>query len=461
MFKSLSFSIILLFSSLFVFSQNGLSSINTNRNKINQLINEVNSTQLDTTKVRLYFLLANKFEEINLDSSVLFAKKSYLLAKKVDYEFGIGNTAIYLGNRSLQIGIYNEALDKFFESYDIGVNIKDTGIITTALDNICTTYQLLQDHINRIKYAKQSIFIAQKIYNITKSESILKDAYRQIGGAYLLLKKYDSALYYYNSVNQISLKYNNTDDIIVSYMLLGEFNQAIKNYSISIEYYKKALALYKEDETNSILKFQLYNYIGNVFFLQNDLKNAYYYNSLAFKDSESAGWIQGQENTSRSLMEYFKKINQYDSAYKYLDLYTKLKDSTSNIEKVRLVDNFNFEKTTAEKELEEQKHHEEELRNKNIKLGLIAIFIPSFGALVFFLNRRRKKNTKIIAVLGVTSLLMVFEFITLLVHPIVEKQTNHDPIIMYIVLIAIASILVPLHHKLEGYIKKKTGHEHH
>ena len=461
MLKSLALSAFLLFFSLSVFSQISNNDLIIRRAKISQLISEVNSNQSDTTKVRLYFGLANKFEDINVDSSLLFAKKSYMLAKKVGYDFGIGNTAIYLGNKSLQIGIYNEALSKFFESYDIGVQLKDTSIITTALDNICTTYQLLQDHTNRIKYAKQSIIIAQKILNLTKSESILKDAYRQIGGAYLLLQKYDSALFYYNSVNQISLKYNDVNDIIVSYMLLGEFNQTVKNYNISIEYYKKALALYKEDETNSILKFQLNNYIGNVYFLQNDLKNAYYYNSIAFKDSEKAGWIQGLESTSKSLMDYFKKINKYDSAYKYLDLYTRLKDSTSNIEKVRLIDNFSFEKKTAEKELEEQQNHEKELRSKNIKLGLIAIFIPSFGALVFFLNRRSKRNTKIVAVLGVTSLLMVFEFITLLVHPIVEKQTNHDPIIMYIVLIAIASILVPLHHKLEGYIKKKTGAEHH
>lgn len=95
---------------------------------------------------------------------------------------------------------------------------------------------------------------------------------RRIGVRNYFIKKYDSALFYYNSVNQISLKYNDTDDLIVSYMLLGEFNQTVKNYSISIEYYKKALALYKEDQTSNILKFQLYNYIGNVYFSQNDLK---------------------------------------------------------------------------------------------------------------------------------------------------------------------------------------------
>jgi len=454
MFKAVSFGVIFLLLTLFAFSQDATSETNDKRLKINKLINEVNANPSDTAKVRLYFILANRLEEINSDSSLLFAKKSYSLAKSIGYEFGIGNTAIDLGNRSLQIGIYNEALNKFFESYDIGVSLKDTGLITTALDNICTTYQLLQDHSNRIKYAKQSIFIAQKITDISKSESILKDAYRQIGGAFLLLKKYDSALFYYNSVNQIALKYNNTDDLIVSYMLLGEFNQTVKNYSISIEYYKKALALYKEDETNSILKFQLYNYIGNVYFSQNDLNNAYYYNSMAFKESEKVGWVQGLESTSKSLMDYFKKINKYDSAYKYLDLYTRLKDSTSNIEKVRLIDNFSFEKRVAEKELQEQLHHEEELRNKNIKLGLIAIFIPSFGAFVFFLNRRSKRNTKILTVLGITSLLMVFEFISLILHPIVEKQSNHDPIVMYIVLILVASILVPLHHKLEKFIQK-------
>jgi tetratricopeptide (TPR) repeat protein len=453
--KKILFSFIFIFFYFLTFSQNTTIETNAKRVKINKLINEVNSNPSDTAKVRLYFILASRFEEINADSSLIFAKKAYALAKNIGYEFGIANTAIDLGNRSLQIGIYNDALNKFFESYDIGISLKDTILITTALDNICTTYQLLQDHNNRVIYAKKSILIAQKISEITKSESILKDAYRQIGGAFLLLKKYDSALFYYNSVNQISLKYNDTDDLIVSYMLLGEFNQTVKNYSISIEYYKKALALYKEDETSNILKFQLYNYIGNVYFSQNDLKNSYYYNSLAFKESEKSGWVQGIESTSKSLLEYFKKINKYDSAYKYLDLYTRLKDSTSNIDKVRLIDNFSFEKKNAERELQEQKYNEEQLRSKNIKLGLIAIFIPTFAAFVFFLRSRSKGNTKILTTLGVTSLLMVFEFISLLIHPIVEKKSHHDPIVMYIVLMLVASILVPLHHKLESYIKKK------
>jgi hypothetical protein len=37
----------------------------------------------------------------------------------------------------------------------------------------------------------------------------------------------------------------------------------------------------------------------------------------------------------------------------------------------------------------------------------------------------------------------------------VEHLTNHDAILMYLVLLIIASILVPIHHKLKSWAKEK------
>ena len=51
--------------------------------------------------------------------------------------------------------------------------------------------------------------------------------------------------------------------------------------------------------------------------------------------------------------------------------------------------------------------------------------------------------------LSVVVLLMVFEFINLLIHPFLEKVTNHTPALMLLELVAIATLIVPLHHKLE------------
>ncbi|HVX27394.1 MAG TPA: hypothetical protein VHB70_13680 [Parafilimonas sp.] len=52
-------------------------------------------------------------------------------------------------------------------------------------------------------------------------------------------------------------------------------------------------------------------------------------------------------------------------------------------------------------------------------------------------------------------LLIVFEFINLVIHPYISEATHDSPIFMLIVLVAIAALLIPLHHRLEKWIKEK------
>jgi NADH:ubiquinone oxidoreductase subunit 6 (subunit J) len=67
------------------------------------------------------------------------------------------------------------------------------------------------------------------------------------------------------------------------------------------------------------------------------------------------------------------------------------------------------------------------------------------------LSRSIITNTKVIEFLGVIALLIVFEFFNLLLHPFLEKTTNHSPVLMLLALVCIAALLVPLHHKLEKF----------
>jgi hypothetical protein len=94
MTRKILFSVFFISFYLLTFSQNNTIEMNEKRMKINKLINEVNSSTSDTAKVRMYFILASRFEEINADSSLIFAKKAYALAKSIGYKFGIANTAI-------------------------------------------------------------------------------------------------------------------------------------------------------------------------------------------------------------------------------------------------------------------------------------------------------------------------------------------------------------------------------
>jgi hypothetical protein len=55
----------------------------------------------------------------------------------------------------------------------------------------------------------------------------------------------------------------------------------------------------------------------------------------------------------------------------------------------------------------------------------------------------------------VRGFLVVFEFINLIIHPWLSSTTHDSPVLMLLALVAVASLLIPLHHRLEKWIKVK------
>jgi amino acid transporter len=54
-------------------------------------------------------------------------------------------------------------------------------------------------------------------------------------------------------------------------------------------------------------------------------------------------------------------------------------------------------------------------------------------------------------------LLLVFEFINLFIHPYLGRITDHSPIWMLLILVCLAALLVPLHHRLENWITHRLA----
>jgi uncharacterized membrane protein (DUF2068 family) len=94
-------------------------------------------------------------------------------------------------------------------------------------------------------------------------------------------------------------------------------------------------------------------------------------------------------------------------------------------------------------------------RKQNIQFALIALGILSFIILYLVLSRSFITNTRLIEFFGVVALLIVFEFFNLLLHPFLERITHHSPILMLLALVCIASLLVPLHHRIEKWATAK------
>jgi NADH:ubiquinone oxidoreductase subunit 3 (subunit A) len=61
----------------------------------------------------------------------------------------------------------------------------------------------------------------------------------------------------------------------------------------------------------------------------------------------------------------------------------------------------------------------------------------------------------LISFFAILGLLIVFEFINLLIHPWLASFTHDSPVLMLLALVILASLLIPLHHRLEHWIKEK------
>jgi hydrogenase-4 membrane subunit HyfE len=87
------------------------------------------------------------------------------------------------------------------------------------------------------------------------------------------------------------------------------------------------------------------------------------------------------------------------------------------------------------------------------------MLIPSFFLFTIFI-RRRKIKPQVIKFCGIVSLLMLFECLTLILHPYVVEISHHIVIIELLIFVGIAAIVIPTHHKIEHWLLSKlTEHK--
>ena len=156
-------------------------------------------------------------------------------------------------------------------------------------------------------------------------------------------------------------------------------------------------------------------------------------------------------------MDIYRNKNN-DLAMKYSDIYRIANDSVNNLKSIQETQLMSFEEDLRQHELASKKISEEDDRKTNIQYALIALGIVTFITLFFLLSRSIIVTEKWISFFGILGLLIVFEFVNLFIHPFLQRVTHSSPILMLLALVAIASLLIPLHHRIEKWVKEKmTG----
>lgn len=433
---------------------------NAQRSEINRLKSDLKKSLSNTTRFHKLDTLAQAYchfdegDSVNfyIDSAIYYSNEAYLFAKKINdvqlQAIGLrGSAYAYQISGNLTKALQTEL--KILKLYE---EVKDTVGLAYSSDNIGAIYDDLDEIYLSIEYQKRAYYLYKEI----KFKAPMLEVASHIGYSYTLLNLPDSALHYFQEANTIITHGSQEDiDIILPFALfgLGKVNYLYGNYAIAIPYYKKSFELSKKLDYTPGDWYQFISCIG-LGECYSKLSNT----NEAIKYFKQAISLQSRDKLTPGV--YIALANLYENdnpklAYNYLSAGMNLRDSLFSTKNKIIVQNITNDEQDRQKAIQEQLKIEQEERKRNIQFMAIGIFIISFTIIFLLLSRTILVKPKVIRILGVVGLLISFEFLNLLLHPFLEKITHHSPFFMLVCLVILASLIVPIHHRLEKYVTSK------
>ena len=409
------------------------------------LANYTNPIERFTATIK-YLETIDSYASSNIDSALCIdllqiaqqLKNDSLLATSynwIGYYFGMNK------------GDNTTSLEYYFKALPLAEKFNDKRRISSLYFDIAGIYFLLKNIDEYLNFTRKG---GENLPDKTSSKYyyMLVQYQRNMGSSYLEKNQLDSALYYAQAAEQTSdrlklrlYKLQTLTLLAITYAKMNErelanvyFNKA-QNIADSIDlrkdvFYRRYITFLVKGNRMDEAKVQTEKFWDLACKTQN----------LNIK-LLAAGYKR----------EMFDRLNNSDSAYYYSKVESEIRELIFNQNNQNTIQALAFKEQLRIIEDTAKRSAEEEQRKQNIQFALIALGIVSFIILFLILSRSFITNTKLIEFLGIMALLIVFEFLNLLLHPFLERITNHSPVLMLLALVCIAALLIPLHHKVEKW----------
>jgi hypothetical protein len=438
--------------------------------------------------IPLIFLCATGFAQSrqNINSLKQLISQEKNPVKKFDLYVAITTGFAYI-NQLDSMQYYNQELFK------IAVQAKNDSLLMEAYDAFGTVFFLKSDTKEAIDYTLKALAIAEKKYpskarvlykmlsysynDIDNPSEALRYArkskmlieysddpnwslmtiYQNFSDAFFNLHQPDSALHY----ARIGMEMAANDEFLFQrpfLSLMGKAYEQLGNDKLAESYYASSIMRDTSDESIiSNLYFDAQTLQPYVRFLlkQGNLNKAKFYGLKAVEAAEEAQGKRYQLEAVSAMRQIYEAMHRPDSAYYFAGRELALRDSMFNQKKLNEIQSMTFNEKIREQEEAIKKSEEERQHKQNVEYAFIALGILLLVMLFFLFSHSVVANEGLIRFLGVLSLLILYEFINLLIHPFLAKFTHESPVWMLIIMVAIGAILVPLHHKVEQWTTHK------
>jgi hypothetical protein len=342
-----------------------------------------------------------------------------------------------------------KSLEYGIKANQVAEQSKNDRLKTFGKAMLALSYLTMGDFDKAVAYNKAANEAGSKY----ETDIIYVCAVNDMGTIYLAMNKIDSALIYTQKAYELAIKSGINYWLTTTYLQFGSIHASMKNSALAMSYWNLALAEAKR--INSPKFTSMANAaIADYFYTNNQKDSAKVYATRAIASVKNTAFQTLSAAPAKLLLNIYKNVS-LDSAFKYSEIYRTANDTLYNIKALQQAQLISVEEQSRQEQLKFEEEQAAEKQKENLQYTFIALGIVTFFMLFILFSRKHITNTKVIEFLSVVSLLIVFEFLNMLVHPILEKITHHSPLLMLLSLVTMAALLIPLHHKLEHWAVNK------
>ena len=418
------------------------------KNKVDSMYQLLAKEKIDTNRVNLMWEIGYETRGYDPEKALVITTEALLLAKRIKYDEGQSRALGIMATLFNKVGNYPRALEFNLQKLKLVEKSNNQRNLASVLMNIAIVYVYQEEYVKALVYYYKADSVIE-LYNITDMKYNIAV---NMGDVYDRLNNNDSAYGYFNKSLIIARQMKNNYFTGASMIGLGHSYLKSENYLLAMANYKSGI-VYTTEANDDDLLCEATLGLAKLFKKLNQNDSAVFYAKQSLYIAEKDGFLPRHLDAVKFLSAHYKEVENVDSSFFYLNYVQNLNDSINSKGRIRESQMLSSNEQLRQLEIAENLRIAKRERVQQLQLLFIAIFIPGFFLLTLLLSRIRL-HVRLIKILGVLSLLILFEYLTLLLHPYVAEITHHTPVYEMLIFVSIAAILIPAHHRVENLLIK-------
>ena len=435
----------------------------TGQDKLDSLLQALPKAKHDTDRVLTLYRIGGAYMDSNPDTSILFGQIALKLAHQIKFQKGEAFSLVLIGNNLWKKGNYSKAFENHLEALKIFEEMNYTKGIASSYNNLALIYEeqrdyekALENFIKAKDYYEQLKAAAKQPEEATLVDQNLLIVLMNIGNDYEKINKLDSALFYQGKAQALAVHNNDKENIGNILTNLGNIYHKLDHKELALSHYRSALPYLQLSDDKQMLSEANYG-IALIYSSFNQADSAIAFSRIALAHAQEGGYTKGTLYASQLLAEQFEKSKRIDSAFVYMKAALTIKDTLFDEDDMREIQVMSMQEQLRQEGIAQERKRVKKERVENLQWLSISIFIIGFFSVLLLISRS-KARPKSLRNLGLLGLLLLFEFISVFLHPFITDLTHHVPILTLLIAVAIASLLLPLHHKMEKWVEHTLAH---